>query len=140
MTTVMSWDAWMQHDAMGLADLLRRKEVKPRELAEQVAAGIALVNPTINAVVEVFDDVVKDPLKDGMRPEGAFAGMPYLMKDLGPTLKGRKQEMGARLMQGNVATADSFLTTKIRDSGLNVVPADNLDDAAQKIVKAVKGG
>ena len=28
----------------------------------------------------------------------------------------------------------------IRDSGLNVLPADNLDDAAQKIVKAVKGG
>jgi len=28
----------------------------------------------------------------------------------------------------------------IRSSGLNVVPADNLDDAAQKIVKAVKGG
>jgi succinyl-CoA synthetase beta subunit len=27
----------------------------------------------------------------------------------------------------------------IRDSGLNVLPADNLDDAAQKIVKAVKG-
>src|SRR6267142_1967056 len=28
----------------------------------------------------------------------------------------------------------------IRESGLNVVPADDLDDAAQKIVKAVKGG
>jgi succinyl-CoA synthetase beta subunit len=28
----------------------------------------------------------------------------------------------------------------IRESGLNVLPADNLDDAAQKIVKAVKGG
>jgi succinyl-CoA synthetase beta subunit len=27
----------------------------------------------------------------------------------------------------------------IRDSGLNVLPADDLDDAAQKIVKAVKG-
>jgi succinyl-CoA synthetase beta subunit len=27
----------------------------------------------------------------------------------------------------------------ISESGLNVVPADNLDDAAQKIVKAVKG-
>jgi len=26
----------------------------------------------------------------------------------------------------------------IRDSGLNVIPADDLDDAAQKIVKAVK--
>jgi succinyl-CoA synthetase beta subunit len=28
----------------------------------------------------------------------------------------------------------------ISDSRLNVVAADNLDDAAQKIVKAVKGG
>jgi succinyl-CoA synthetase beta subunit len=28
----------------------------------------------------------------------------------------------------------------INKSGLNVVPADNLDDAAQKIVNAVKGG
>jgi succinyl-CoA synthetase beta subunit len=27
----------------------------------------------------------------------------------------------------------------IRDSGLNVIPADDLDDAAQKIVKAVRG-
>ena len=27
----------------------------------------------------------------------------------------------------------------IRESGLNVLPADDLDDAAQKIVKAVKG-
>jgi succinyl-CoA synthetase beta subunit len=29
--------------------------------------------------------------------------------------------------------------TIIRESGLNVLPADDLDDAAQKIVKAVKG-
>ena len=28
----------------------------------------------------------------------------------------------------------------IRESGLNVLPADDLDDAAQKIVKAVKEG
>jgi succinyl-CoA synthetase beta subunit len=30
--------------------------------------------------------------------------------------------------------------TIIRDSGLNVIPADDLDDAAQKIVAAVKKG
>ena len=27
----------------------------------------------------------------------------------------------------------------IRESGLNVIPADDLDDAAQKIVNAVRG-
>ena len=28
----------------------------------------------------------------------------------------------------------------LRESGLNVIPADDLDDAAQKIVNAVRGG
>jgi succinyl-CoA synthetase beta subunit len=27
----------------------------------------------------------------------------------------------------------------LRDSGLNVIPADDLDDAAQKVVAAVRG-
>ena len=41
---------------------------------------------------------------------GRFAGLPFLMKDLGPTLKGRLQEMGSPLMRGNRAAADTFLT------------------------------
>lgn len=121
MTMAMTWDEWVQHDALGLAARARRGEVTPAELAAQVAAGVAKVNPALNAVIEVFEDVVADPLKDGMRPEGAFAGMPYLMKDLGPTLKGRKQEMGAKLMQGNVAAADGYLTSRIRAAGLNIM-------------------
>jgi amidase len=121
MTTLMSWKEWTGYDGVGLADLLRKGQVTPREVAQQVAAGIAIVNPAINAVIEVFDDVVEDPLDDGLDPGGPFAGVPYLMKDLGPTLKGRKQEMGALLMQGNVADADSFLTRRIRNAGLNIM-------------------
>jgi succinyl-CoA synthetase beta subunit len=30
--------------------------------------------------------------------------------------------------------------TILKDSGLNIIPADNLDDAARKIVAAVGGG
>ncbi|SFK14268.1 amidase [Bradyrhizobium sp. Gha] len=118
---LMSWEEWMQYDALGLAELLRSKEATPREVASQVAAGIAKVNPAINAVIELFDDVVDEPLRDGMNPDGFFAGVPFLIKDLGPTLKGRKQEMGSLLMQGNVSSDDSFLTTKIRGAGLNIV-------------------
>ncbi len=120
MALVMGWDAWVRHDAVGLANLVRKGDVTPAELAAQVAAGVAAVNPAISAVIELFDDVVADPLKDGMNLAGLFAGMPYLMKDLGPTLKGRRQEFGSLLMQGNVAAADSFLTGKIRDAGFNM--------------------
>src|SRR5690606_19282753 len=56
-----------------------------------------------------------------MNPEGFFAGAPFLMKDLGPTMKGRLQEMGSRLMRGNRAAADAFLTGKMRQAGLNLI-------------------
>ena len=121
MTLAMSWDEWARHDATALAALVRKGALTPAELAAQAAAGIARTNPTLSAVVEVFEDVVADPSKDGLNPEGPLAGVPYLMKDLGPTLKGRLQEMGSRLMQGNRATADSFLTSRIRNAGLNVI-------------------
>ena len=121
MSCVMSWDEWARHDAVGLAERVRNGDVTPTELAQQAAAGIAKVNPALSAVVEVFDDVVADPLRDGMNPAGPFAGVPYLMKDLGPTLKGRLQEMGSLLMKGNRPSADSYLTGRIRQAGLNVM-------------------
>ena len=121
MTLAMSWDEWAAHDALGLAERVRQGDVSPAELAAQAVAGVAKTDAAISAVVEVFDDVVADPLKDGMNPDGVFAGVPYLMKDLGPTLKGRLQEMGSLLMKGNRATEDSYLAGRIRQAGLNVV-------------------
>lgn len=43
------------------------------------------------------------------------------MKDLGPTMKGRLQEMGSLIMRGNRATSDTFLTGKFRHAGLNLI-------------------
>ncbi len=121
MSVVMGWDEWAGYDAVGLAQLVRQGQVSPAELAAQAAAAVDKVNPALSAVVEVFDDVVADPLKDGMNPQGPFAGVPWLMKDLGPTVKGRLQEMGSLFMRGNRAQADSFLTGQIRKAGLNII-------------------
>lgn len=121
MILAMSWSEWTRHDATALAERVRAGDITRAELAAQAAAAVEKLNPALDAVVEIFADVVSDPLKDGLNPDGAFAGVPYLMKDLGPTLKGRRQEMGSRLMQGNVAAADSHLTAKIRKAGLNII-------------------
>jgi amidase len=43
------------------------------------------------------------------------------MKDLGPSMQGRLQEMGSRFMRGNRATEDSFLTGRMRQAGLNLI-------------------
>jgi Asp-tRNA(Asn)/Glu-tRNA(Gln) amidotransferase A subunit family amidase len=121
MTLPMSWDEWAQHDGMALAARVRKGELTAVELAQQAAAGIAKVNPAISGVVEVFDDAVAAPDKNGTNLNGPFAGLPFLMKDLGPTMQGRLQEMGSLLMRGNRATADTFLTGKMRQAGLNLI-------------------
>ena len=121
MTLAMTWQEWVEHDAVGLAECVRRGDVSAAELAAQAAAGVAKINPAVHAVVEVFDDVVANPLQDGLDPAGPFAGVPFFMKDLGPTLKGRLQEMGSLMMRGNRATADTFLTSQIRRAGLNII-------------------
>ncbi|WP_424811015.1 amidase [Roseococcus sp. YIM B11640] len=121
MTLAMSWDEWARHDATALAARVRKGEVTAAELAAQAAEGAAKVDPSIGAVVEVFDDAVADPVANGTAPDGVFAGVPYFMKDLGPTLKGRLQEMGSKLMRGNRPAADSFLASRIRKAGLNII-------------------
>ena len=121
MTLAMSWDEWARHDATALAERVRKGEVTPAELAAQAAAGVAKVNPAVSAAVEVFADAVADPVGNGTDIAGVFAGVPYFMKDLGPTLKGRLQEMGSRLMRGNRPAADSFLAGRIRAAGLNIL-------------------
>ena len=120
MTLAMTWTEWAAHDAVGLAERVRKGDVSPSELARQAAAGIAKVNPQVSAVVEVFEDLITEPLKDGVNPAGPFAGVPFLMKDLGPTLKGRLQEMGSQMMRGNRPTSDTFLTSQMRKAGLNL--------------------
>jgi len=121
MTLPMSWNEWAQHDGMALAARVKKGELTARELAQQAAGAIAKVDPALSGVVEVFADAIADPSIDSTNLEGPFAGLPFLMKDLGPTMKGRLQEMGSLLMRGNRAAADTFLTSKLRAAGLNLI-------------------
>jgi amidase len=121
MTLPMSWDEWAQHDGVALAARVSKGELTAAELAQQAAAGIAKVDPALSGVVEVFEDAIAAPEKNATNLEGTFAGLPFLMKDLGPTMRGRLQEMGSMLMRGNRATADTFLTGKMRQAGLNLI-------------------
>jgi len=121
MTLPMSWNEWAEHDGVALAARVSKGELTARELATQAAAGIARVNPALSGVIEVFEDAIEDPGRAGANLAGPFAGLPFLMKDLGPTIKGRLQEMGSLLMRGNRAAADTFLTTKMRQAGLNLI-------------------
>src|SRR5699024_9546862 len=115
------WAEWPQYDGLALAALMKRGEITPREVAEQVSHGVEKVNAAISAVNEVFADALETPATDGTNVEGPSAAWPFLRKDLGPTVQGRLQEQGSLFMQGNRSPSDSFLTKKIRNAGLNIM-------------------
>ncbi|MFT3690338.1 amidase [Paenirhodobacter sp.] len=121
MAKIMSWDEWFARDGIALADLVRRGEVTAEELAAQAADAIAAVNPQLSGVIEVFGDAVADARVNGAAPDGPFAGLPFLLKDLGPTLAGRLQEQGSLFLKGNRPAADSYLVTRMKAAGLNII-------------------
>jgi amidase len=113
----MNLAEYAQYDGLGLAELVRKKEVSPKELSCLALEGMAKINPKINAVIETYDDLL-DGI-DGMTiPEGPFRGVPFLRKDLGATEAGRLQEKGSRIAKGIVAEHDSCLWTRFKKAGL----------------------
>ncbi len=113
----MNLSEYSKYDALGLADLLRTKEITPKELALLAIEGIEKVNPEINAVIETFHDKIDD-LEETVSTDGPLGGVPFLLKDIGCTEAGRRQEQGSRLMEGFVADHDSFLMTRFKGAGL----------------------
>src|SRR5689334_8627546 len=90
-------------DALGLAELVRRREVTPSELMDVASTAIEQVNPALNAVISSLRDDAERAIRAGL-PEGPFTGVPYLVKDLGILVAGTPTGMGSRLFQGLVST------------------------------------
>ena len=111
----MNLEDYARHDGLGLAALVRKREVSPRELCRLALDGVAAVNPRLNAVIETFPERL--PASDDV-PPGPFAGVPFLVKDF-PIEAGVRGEMGSRLAAGFAPDRDSEIMTRLRAAGFN---------------------
>jgi amidase len=104
-------------DALGMADLVRRREVSAEELLAEALARVARVNPQINAVVHMFPERARAAIAGGL-PDGPFSGVPFLLKDLLAALAGEPMRGGSRLFADVVPTRDSELVRRFKQAGL----------------------
>ncbi len=111
-------------DGLGLAELVRKREVSARELAEAAKHAIDAADIVVKAVVETYPDRM-EALNDDNVADGPFRGVPFLIKDVGGHEKGRKVEFGSRLCKGMVAEYDTNFLKLVRASGLNVLGRSN---------------
>jgi amidase len=104
-------------DATALGRLVAAGEVSAAELAALAWAAYDALNPTLNAILEFYDDAESVPGAEG----GALAGVPFLRKDIGATEAGRLQEMGSRLFAGYRPAEDSYYIARARAGGLRIL-------------------
>lgn len=109
----MKVSEYVQFDAIGLAELIARRQVSAVEVQAAAQQAIANVEPRLNALAEHWQD---EPLPSAA--EGPLYGVPFLIKDLAISMQGRAHEFGSRLAQGTGSSADSFLMQRFRRAGL----------------------
>ena len=117
----MNFEDYRAQDATGLAALVARREVSAAELLDAATERMAQVNPKINAVTLNLADRARNEAV----AEGPFAGVPFLLKDLGASLAGTVTSRGSRMFSGSVAAEDSALTAAYRDAGLSIFGKTN---------------
>lgn len=103
-------------DALGLADLVRRREVTADELLDAALARAEAHEPTLHAVVHPFPDLAKRAIAAGL-PEGPFTGVPMLLKNTALEAEGTILSTGSALFRDAVSKADHTLAKRYKAAG-----------------------
>lgn len=113
-------------DATAQADLVARKQITARELAEAAMARIEQVDGAINAVIHRRFDRALDEVDAGL-PDGPFHGVPFLIKDLFADSAGDPAHQGNKALRdaGWRAERDSWLVARLRAAGFSFLGRTN---------------
>lgn len=113
----MSVFPYASYDAVGLAQLVRNKEVSPAELVHAAIEQINQRNPELNAVVHTRYEAAIHEAGQVSIGEQPFAGVPILLKDISQSIGGEPLTSGSRLFRHYKAKSDSHFVAKIRQAG-----------------------
>ena len=112
------------HDGLGLAALVRKKEVKPSELVEEAISRIEKLNPQLNAVIHRMYDLAQKAA-EGNLPDGPFSGVPFLLKDLMADYAGVPTRKGSRFHNDFVPDHDSEMVRRFKAAGVIILGKTN---------------
>ena len=117
------------YDGLGLADLVRRRDVSAADLVDSAIDAIDRVNPRVNCVVQRLHDEAQAEIRSGIAL-GPFHGVPFLVKEFGMHFKGMVASAGSRLAQGFRHEHDTVMMQRCRAAGLVAVGTSTLPEMA----------
>ncbi|MBU7314964.1 amidase [Paenibacillus oleatilyticus] len=113
----MKLSEYASYDGLGLAELVKRGEVTPRELTALACEAIRLVNPQLNVMAVSMQEQAERE-SESVLPDGSFPGVPFLIKDSTLHTAGVPLNSGSRLGEGMIYPYDSELMRRFRQAGL----------------------
>ena len=116
----MNLAEYASYDALGLAELVARKQVSPKELAQTAVAAKERIDPAVKSVVELYADRIEG-LDEKSLGNGPFRGVPFLIKDVFGHEKGRRIEFGSRLCAGMTVEMGTYFLDMLKASGVNIL-------------------
>ncbi|MBW2041192.1 MAG: amidase [Deltaproteobacteria bacterium] len=115
---------YAQYDGLGLAELVRKKEVHPKELITAAIHRIEDLNPQLNAVIHKMYDLARKTA-EGNLPDGPFKGVPFLLKDLLADYAGVPTRRGSRFYKDFVPDGDCEIVRRYKAAGVIVLGKTN---------------
>ena len=107
------------HDALGLAALVKAREISAEELLEAAIARAEVADAKFSFMAHRHYDRARAKVAAGL-PDGPFTGVPWLLKDLNTYLEGTVTSNGSRLYRDAVAPVTSELVQRIEAAGFVV--------------------
>lgn len=104
-------------DAVGLAGLVAEGDVGPHELLDAAMERAEALNPKLNALTMVREDVARKHIDDGL-PEGPMTGVPFLLKDLGGEAVDFPGNNGSMLLRDTHYSRNSTLVDRLIAAGV----------------------
>lgn len=109
---------YVRYDATGLAALIARGEVGAGEVLETALARAAQVNPALAAVCLPMEAIARKRARGPLA--GPFAGVPFLLKDMGQDFAGVPSPSGSRALRDWVPDRHADIVQRFLDAGLVV--------------------
>jgi amidase len=132
----MDFEEFTTYDAVALAELVRRKQVHPQELASIALKAAREQKPVLNATTVIFDQEVEEQLAslDVHDSNCVLPGVPMMIKDIGIFFENTDNFNGGGEFLRTKASFNSTITERYRRAGLTICGKTTTPELALNVV------
>jgi amidase len=134
----MEYPEYRRHDAVGLAELVAKRDVSADELLSTAVERAEALDGRLNAINRPMYELARTRTRTDLT--GPFAGVPFLIKDLGQHYAGLPTGSGSRSLAARPAAAHAEVVRRWLDAGLVIFGKTNTPEFGAKGIPEPEAG